>query len=195
MIGGQILIVFFGGAAFETEPIPAQFWLISIVIGAGSLVVGLIARLLPDKPLEAVLRALRVYDDKTQNLPQDSPRAEAHRTKESKSELEKAASTCQPASPPQWHADLTDCLFHSVIERVRGGRHKASTELYTWLRQDAPSERSRSVIKGLCESASLLLTSIVAQMSRVSCTASSCSRRNQQRQRTIEKNPALNMCW
>jgi len=51
MIGGQILIVFFGGPAFGTEPIPVLYWALSIALGAGSLVIGLLARLLPDSQL------------------------------------------------------------------------------------------------------------------------------------------------
>lgn len=45
------MIVFFGGAAFGTAPIPIAYWAISIALGAGSLVIGFLARLLPDSQL------------------------------------------------------------------------------------------------------------------------------------------------
>lgn len=49
MIGVQVMIIFVGGAAFEIKPlIPAQ-WGYSIVLGALSLPVGVIIRLIPDE--------------------------------------------------------------------------------------------------------------------------------------------------
>jgi Ca2+-transporting ATPase len=49
MIGGQTLIVFVGGRAFSVVPINGAQWGYSIVLGALSLVVGVIIRLIPDE--------------------------------------------------------------------------------------------------------------------------------------------------
>lgn len=75
VIGGQILIVFVGGAAFGTEPIPIQYWAVSIAFGAGSLVVGALARLIPDAPLGQALIALRIMPD-VDSLPRSRPKQE-----------------------------------------------------------------------------------------------------------------------
>jgi Ca2+-transporting ATPase len=48
VILGQIILVNYGGTAFSTVPLNAAEWVISIVIGALSLPVGFILRLLPD---------------------------------------------------------------------------------------------------------------------------------------------------
>jgi hypothetical protein len=49
MIGGQILIVFVGGRAFSVVPLSGAQWGISVVLGALSLPVGVIIRLIPDR--------------------------------------------------------------------------------------------------------------------------------------------------
>jgi len=49
MVGGQILIVFIGGRAFSVTRLDGAQWGISIVLGALSIPVGVIIRLIPDK--------------------------------------------------------------------------------------------------------------------------------------------------
>ncbi|PVI02519.1 calcium-translocating P-type ATPase [Periconia macrospinosa] len=49
MIGGQTMIVFVGGAAFQVVRINGAQWGYSVVLGALSLVVGVIIRLIPDE--------------------------------------------------------------------------------------------------------------------------------------------------
>ncbi|CAI6273385.1 unnamed protein product [Periconia digitata] len=49
MIGGQTMIIFVGGKAFEITRINAAQWGYSIVLGALSLVIGVIIRLIPDE--------------------------------------------------------------------------------------------------------------------------------------------------
>jgi Ca2+-transporting ATPase len=48
VIGFQILIVEYGGAAFKTVPLTPQEWLATVLIGMLSIPVGFIIRLLPD---------------------------------------------------------------------------------------------------------------------------------------------------
>lgn len=46
---GQIIIVQYGGSAFQTVPLDKHFWFISIVIGLMSIPIGALIRLLPDE--------------------------------------------------------------------------------------------------------------------------------------------------
>lgn len=52
MIGGQVLIVFFGGEAFKIVPLDGREWALSVGIGALSLPWGALIRLFPDEWLE-----------------------------------------------------------------------------------------------------------------------------------------------
>lgn len=45
---GQVVIVQFGGAAFQVVPLDATHWAIAIVIGSFSLPIGVVIRLIPD---------------------------------------------------------------------------------------------------------------------------------------------------
>lgn len=47
-IVGQLLIIFFGGRALSTVRLDGTQWIISLFLGAMSLVVGILARLVPD---------------------------------------------------------------------------------------------------------------------------------------------------
>jgi Ca2+-transporting ATPase len=58
MIGGQLLIVFFGGAALSTEPLNATQWGISLGLGALSLVVAVIVRLIPDELIRKLIHKI-----------------------------------------------------------------------------------------------------------------------------------------
>lgn len=49
MIGGQVLIIFVGGAAFEIEPLNGKEWGLSIGLGAISLPWGVLIRKCPDE--------------------------------------------------------------------------------------------------------------------------------------------------
>ncbi|KAF2143789.1 uncharacterized protein K452DRAFT_162339 [Aplosporella prunicola CBS 121167] len=53
MIGGQVLIVFVGGAAFSVTKLNGAQWGYSIVLGALSIPVGIIIRLIPDEAISA----------------------------------------------------------------------------------------------------------------------------------------------
>ncbi|WYZ36804.1 hypothetical protein EsH8_II_000310 [Colletotrichum jinshuiense] len=56
MAGGQVLIVFVGGAAFKVERLNGPQWGISIVLGLLSIPVGVLIRLVPDAFFVAVVR-------------------------------------------------------------------------------------------------------------------------------------------
>lgn len=75
MVGGQILIVFVGGAAFSVVRIGGRDWAISIIVGALSLPIGATIRLLPTEPFARLLYKLRIYRDPNA-LPVVSPTSE-----------------------------------------------------------------------------------------------------------------------
>ncbi|KAJ7659945.1 Ca-transporting ATPase [Mycena rosella] len=57
-IGGQILIVFIGGAAFEVTRIGGREWGISLALGCVSIPLGALIRLLPNEPFERLFKRL-----------------------------------------------------------------------------------------------------------------------------------------
>lgn len=75
MVGGQVLIVMVGGAAFQVVRIGGRDWGISILVGLLSLPIGLIVRLLPTEPFAQMLYKLHIYRDPSK-LPEVSPAQE-----------------------------------------------------------------------------------------------------------------------
>lgn len=72
MVGGQILIVEFGGAAFQVTRIYGRDWAISIIAGLVALPVGAFVRILPTEPIERFLIKCRIYRDPN-SLPEYTP--------------------------------------------------------------------------------------------------------------------------
>ncbi|AEO67487.1 uncharacterized protein THITE_53748 [Thermothielavioides terrestris NRRL 8126] len=58
IVGGQILIIFLGGAAFQITPLSAREWGLSVGLGALSLPWGALIRLFPDAWADAAVRGL-----------------------------------------------------------------------------------------------------------------------------------------
>jgi len=75
MVGGQVLIVFVGGAAFSVSRIGGRDWAISIVIGALAIPWGACIRLMPSGPLYRLMVKLGLYADPNA-LPRISPSAD-----------------------------------------------------------------------------------------------------------------------
>ncbi|WWC70446.1 calcium-translocating P-type ATPase, PMCA-type [Kwoniella pini CBS 10737] len=107
MVGGQILIIEVGGAAFQVTRLGGRDWGISLIIGAISLPIGALVRLMPTGPFERVLIKLRIYNDPNK-LPVISPQAE-----DEKYEYNPALSK------------VKDNL--STYANIRGGRLRASS--------------------------------------------------------------------
>ncbi|PFH53183.1 hypothetical protein AMATHDRAFT_138450 [Amanita thiersii Skay4041] len=68
-IGVQVLIVFVGGAAFQVTPMPGREWGISIALGVVSLPLGVLVRLLPNRPFERLFTALGLFGRRKAILP------------------------------------------------------------------------------------------------------------------------------
>ena len=76
VIGGQALIVNFGGAAFQVVRIGGRDWAISIILGLIALPVAVLIRLLPPGPFERAIIKLRLYPDPNAPLPSHAPAAD-----------------------------------------------------------------------------------------------------------------------
>lgn len=61
MVGGQVLIVFKGGQAFQIRPLDGKEWGMSIGLGAISIPWGVIIRLTPDSWIAALVSKLKVF--------------------------------------------------------------------------------------------------------------------------------------
>ncbi|KAL7420199.1 plasma membrane calcium [Cryptotrichosporon argae] len=107
MVGGQILIVEVGGAAFQVQRIGGRDWAISLIAGAISLPIGVMVRLCPTAPIERLLIRCRMYPDPSA-LPVVAPADDA------------SAYAYNPAL-----SRVKDNL--STYAHIRGGRMRASS--------------------------------------------------------------------
>jgi len=57
MVGGQLLIIFFGGSALSTQPLNVTQWGISLILGGLSLLVAIVVRLIPDALIHKLIVA------------------------------------------------------------------------------------------------------------------------------------------
>lgn len=71
-VGIQILIMFFGGAAFSVGRISGLQWAVSIIIGLVSLPLGAVLRCVPNAPLEELISNLR-FAKRKPVLPTENP--------------------------------------------------------------------------------------------------------------------------
>ncbi|EPS42898.1 hypothetical protein H072_3178 [Dactylellina haptotyla CBS 200.50] len=68
MVGGQVMIVFIGGAALRVVRLDGPQWAISLILGAISLLIGVVVRLVPDAVFKKVLPKAMYRDRKTPDL-------------------------------------------------------------------------------------------------------------------------------
>ncbi|KAH8659076.1 calcium transporting P-type ATPase-like protein [Tricladium varicosporioides] len=101
MIGGQVLIIFVGGSAFHVKPLNGAQWGYSIVLGALSLPVAVIIRLIPDSWIAHLVpgrwRKSLVPDTKEEDIP-------------------------IPSEPVSGRPGLTKDDSLAFIKTIRGGR-------------------------------------------------------------------------
>jgi Ca2+-transporting ATPase len=72
----QVLIVFVGNAAFQVTPIGGREWGISLALGAVSIPLGALIRLMPNPPFERLFKAMRLLGNASV-LPTISPDRES----------------------------------------------------------------------------------------------------------------------
>ncbi|TIB02081.1 hypothetical protein E3P94_01236 [Wallemia ichthyophaga] len=63
MVGGQVLIIFVGGAAFSVTRLGGRDWAISVICGFCSLIIGALFRFIPDEPIERKLTQWGMFPD------------------------------------------------------------------------------------------------------------------------------------
>jgi P-type Ca2+ transporter type 2C len=96
MIGGQIIIIFIGGRAFSVDRINGAQWAYSIILGAISIPIGVIIRLIPDELIRKC-------------IPERFKR--------------KSAPELVVSDEYQWNQGLIDIRDElAFIKRIRGGR-------------------------------------------------------------------------
>jgi len=76
MVGGQAIIVNFGGAAFQVTPLGGRDWAISVIIGLFAIPWGMMIRCLPTETLERWAIKARIYPDPNRELPMITTEAE-----------------------------------------------------------------------------------------------------------------------
>ncbi|GAA6058965.1 hypothetical protein JCM10212_001675 [Sporobolomyces blumeae] len=106
MIGGQAIIINFGGAAFQVTRINGRDWAISIIIGLISIPWGMMIRCLPTATLERLAIRCRIYADPERELPMVTVDAEEKKWSEG---IQKTIDNLQTYST------------------IRGGRARASS--------------------------------------------------------------------
>jgi Ca2+-transporting ATPase len=106
MIGGQVLIIFVGGAAFVVTPLNGVQWAISMIIGILSLPIGALIRCVPDRWVLAAYEKLA--PEWYQRRRRRTPVAHIHPEEDFRLEWNRALM--------QIHSDL------ALYKRIRGGR-------------------------------------------------------------------------
>lgn len=136
MVGGQIIIIEFGGAAFQVTRLNGRDWGISLVIGFLAIPLGALIRLLPTDPFARFLIKLHIYPDPNA-LPTVVPTDYVVPPDDE--------NTIDSVSSDQYEYNealtkVKDSL--TTFSRLRGGRSKAS-ELVQTARFEKLSKRDR----------------------------------------------------
>jgi P-type Ca2+ transporter type 2C len=128
IVGGQILILFIGGAAFSIHRLNAAQWAYSLILGAASIPIAIVIRLIPD---ELILKIL--------------PRWPQHLNNNPSLTVEDDEESIQPWNPV-FEGIREELAF---LKRLRGGRmsnlaYKFQHPIETLLPRSRSESRSRS---------------------------------------------------
>ena len=129
MVGGQVLIIFVGGAAFQVTPLWGWEWGASIGLGAASLPVGVFIRMLPDAWFAAIgeglssiwRRLVGLLPKRWRTAGATSPDAEQQAVEEGEAPPRLPQRTTSSRNP------------YRTMSFVRGGRTTRSIGFRTWL--------------------------------------------------------------
>ena len=128
IVGGQILIVFIGGAAFAVHPLNRAQWAYSLVLGVLSIPIGTIIRLVPD---DLIARALPTWPRRTSSKPVVMVEDDEERIR-------------------PWNPAMDEIREElTFLKRVRGGRmselaYRLQHPVHTLLPRSRSESRSRS---------------------------------------------------
>ncbi|MCJ1314128.1 hypothetical protein MMC25_007808 [Agyrium rufum] len=127
IIGGQILIVFVGGAAFDVTRIDGAQWGISVILGLISLPVAIVIRLIPDEIFAKILPTVMYRNSKTPSVIISDEEAQY-----------------------QWIPPLEDIKDElAFLKKVRGGRLNALRWKLQHPREFLPRSRSGSRVNSI----------------------------------------------
>lgn len=129
MVGGQALIVNFGGAAFQVVRIGGRDWGVSIILGALSLPLAVLIRLLPPEPFERFMIKFKLFPDPRAPLPTTSPAADDRQWNEGSNSV----SLCS--------------LYVKVLTSVLSGITKVIDNLNTFSQIRGGRMRSSSIVR------------------------------------------------
>ncbi|KAH7342030.1 calcium-translocating P-type ATPase [Rhizoctonia solani] len=111
----QILIVFFGGAAFQVTSMNGRDWGMSIALGFVSIPLGFLIRCIPSGPVERAFIALHIMSD---------PKAPPKLSKEEKAEEERK----REEEKDSWNPAINDVRDRlQAFSNIRGARMRASS--------------------------------------------------------------------
>ncbi|KAL1842419.1 hypothetical protein VTJ49DRAFT_5267 [Mycothermus thermophilus] len=143
MILGQVLIIFFGGAAFGVVRLTPAQWGISLVLGFLSIPVGILIRLVPDAWLAAL----------TRHLPRFHLRLRFWKTprhhRKPPTDLESHPTSTPPSPSASEDSDYFGAAMWQVrddlafLKRLRGGRLEALGEVMMTRSSPSRSRRGR----------------------------------------------------
>ncbi|CAE6529304.1 unnamed protein product, partial [Rhizoctonia solani] len=116
----QILIVFFGGAAFQVTSMNGRDWGLSIALGFVSIPLGFLIRCIPTAPVERAFIALHIMRDP--KAPPKLSKAEREAEEERKREEEKDS----------WNPAINEVRDRlATFSNIRGARMRASSFVNT----------------------------------------------------------------
>lgn len=99
MVGGQVLIVFKGGQAFQIRPLNGKEWGMSIGLGAISIPWGVVIRLTPDSWIEALISKLKIFKVFKWKRKAKEPSGEAPNAGETEKQPSAVASSVEEFGP------------------------------------------------------------------------------------------------
>jgi Ca2+-transporting ATPase len=112
----QVLIIFFGGAAFQATSMNGRDWGLSIALGFVSIPLGFLIRLIPTPPVERLFVRLRIMRD-----PKGPPKL-------TKSEKKEAAERKREEDKERWNPAITQvCDRLETFSNIRGARMRSSS--------------------------------------------------------------------
>jgi len=146
MIGGQVLIIFVGGEAFQVKPQRGWEWGVAIGLGAVSLPTGALVRMMPDSWFSSIGRGLHSFfkrvmpkwgrkktdDDSDSSLDEEKTTETAPTTTTDGTPARVGTATRRPG-PPRPRRTTSSKPPHRVMSFLRGGRTSRSIGFRTWL--------------------------------------------------------------
>ena len=121
MVGGQVLIVFKGGEAFEILPLNGKEWGMSIGLGAISIPWGVVIRLTPDSWFSALVSKVKMLKPifKLKRKSKETPKEAADAEKQAVEKTSAVASGVDDEFGPPLRTRTTLSMIRGRRSRIR----------------------------------------------------------------------------